>query len=898
MFNHDCVPGSTDFCKPPYTPPCKPPYTPPCNPECSHRGIPIPPPIAPICPPLPGTNPAQQMAQVVAKTNECINRWNYIQENCFKALNDVVGAAKSNDVYYDDCEVHLEQGYDANDSAVYHIIRVNKFDRKGCPIRVKLGLAYDNGTNSNVRQFMGDYSFVKSANAIMTAVDPAQTGWNGPAKWKGMEIPGNTDADGYIAGFNEYGVLKVYKGDVTNTVLCQDRIVDMIGGVIPIVQNGEVTAQATALTTKQAICAIGYNSGIGQTIMFFTGCQDNPGMQGVNVANIMKDYGCTDAVITAMQTVEAKTGSIGMSYLGRNTDVPINYEEPKNVAFWYVSKRPDCGFKNDFETEIANLVQNTGINYNGITELRNKVETAQDTADEALSLAQENADKITNLESDVEEINTRLQTVEGNVTQLQNDLRNEIANRQAADAALGTRIDNEIQDRKNADTQLQQNITQEAQARQEADNQLDEKIKENTSSINGINSELEEVNTAIDNIVNGNTQLTGYVKKTGDTMSGPLVLSGNPTANNQAANKAYVDAKLSTLPVATASTLGAVKVGSGLNITADGTLSATGGGGGEPGDYLPLAGGTMSGDIVMSDGTAVKLGNSGSVYNDNGQAVVKAETGDVVLMGQAAKVQNKNGDAVKIENVASGTNANDAVNYSQLTAVDNKTKANSTAISGIETDIDNLQQDVQEINDWKTTADQQISDNTSDIENVNTKVDNIIGGSTALPYVKKSGDTMSGALILSGDPTQDNQAATKKYVDDNTSGIVDDDEITDMRWKGGFVLTDQYQTFKTDRSPKEIMITLDIQSTLDTMSIFNGNDRYRVSLVTGSLDPGKYALMIPIVSINSSGVNLRLRTSYPENDDATFQWNVNDKQFDLKLSADPGTGNVVKMYWR
>lgn len=35
-------------------------------------------------------------------------------------------------------------------------------------------------------------------------------------------------------------------------------------------------------------------------------------------------------------------------------------------------------------------------------------------------------------------------------------------------------------------------------------------------------------------------------------------------------------------------------------------------------------------------------------------------------------------------------------------------------------------------------------------------------------YLKKSGGTLSGALILSGAPTEDLQAATKKYVDDHS----------------------------------------------------------------------------------------------------------------------------------
>lgn len=37
-------------------------------------------------------------------------------------------------------------------------------------------------------------------------------------------------------------------------------------------------------------------------------------------------------------------------------------------------------------------------------------------------------------------------------------------------------------------------------------------------------------------------------------------------------------------------------------------------------------------------------------------------------------------------------------------------------------------------------------------------------------FVSKSGDTMTGALTLAGDPVSDLQAATKKYVDDNAGG--------------------------------------------------------------------------------------------------------------------------------
>ena len=80
----------------------------------------------------------------------------------------------------------------------------------------------------------------------------------------------------------------------------------------------------------------------------------------------------------------------------------------------------------------------------------------------------------------------------------------------------------------------------------------------------------QEAKTTADNI---SGDLSGKVNKAGDTMTGPLVLSGDPTEDNQAATKKYVDEH----------------------------------GGGPSGDYLPLTGGTLTGPLTLAaDPTTAK----------------------------------------------------------------------------------------------------------------------------------------------------------------------------------------------------------------------------------------------------------------------------------------------------
>lgn len=65
-----------------------------------------------------------------------------------------------------------------------------------------------------------------------------------------------------------------------------------------------------------------------------------------------------------------------------------------------------------------------------------------------------------------------------------------------------------------------------------------------------------------------------------------------------------------------------------------------------------------------------------------------------------------------------------------------------------------------------TEAAQDAADKAQDAE---TTANNIAGSLAG--KVNKTGDTMTGPLVLPGDPTEDNQAATKKYVDEHGGGL-------------------------------------------------------------------------------------------------------------------------------
>lgn len=89
-----------------------------------------------------------------------------------------------------------------------------------------------------------------------------------------------------------------------------------------------------------------------------------------------------------------------------------------------------------------------------------------------------------------------------------------------------------------------------------------------------------------------------------------------------------------------------------------------------------------------------------------------------------------------------------------------------TAIAGADASASAAESSSAAANAQVQAQEAKITKNTTDIQALTEQLADVSGvANAALP---KNGGTMTGALTLAGAPTQDLQAATKKYVDDNS----------------------------------------------------------------------------------------------------------------------------------
>ena len=380
-----------------------------------------------------------------------------------------------------------------------------------------------------------------------------------------------------------------------------------------------------------------------------------------------------------------------------------------------------------------------------------------------------------------------------------------VANPQEAlDAVNKQTLDSEVRSINASLTQVNEKITSLTSRMDTAENNitsLTSRVTTNETSINNINTEITNIKQDI-------TTVEGdYVKKAGDTMTGNLTMGLNQivmdtghiaAGNNTLLFEGYPEIDVNGAKISMVADPVDVMDATNKKYVDDAVANVK-----PTGDYLPLTGGTMSGDINMGVNNSVRFGAANyALYQHEG-------TGHLVLTG------NSNTDIVEMNNIGTLQFGNETTIQNVKTPKDNKDAVPKSYVDG---QISIAKNDVQEQMQnylpltggtltgavrFGTTASigelvdfgllakmdsgnlgivtQSIihtNDSTSTdgvtytLANVGSDIHYTCAGNGVKQMNIGSFETVkvSSSLLVAEDPTQNMQVATKQYVDQHAGG--------------------------------------------------------------------------------------------------------------------------------
>ena len=495
---------------------CPPPPPAPCG--CGYNI----PPVKPLF--VPGMSTQEQIAILAGKVDEMCNILGEYDKKVWGAYDAIVHSCICNDAYY--TEIETEVGYLPATSAKYTVVRIPFIDKSNQPIRLQLGLAYNNTTNSGLHESVFDASERVLADKLFPACNIADE-WTGKVYWKGAPL--NPEfSDGFTVGVLRNGFIKVYNQTATNADMNKDDVENAMGVAGVLVSGGAKTPDNYGYTEgTTGMVALGMNYDTQERFFILvdgeqaTGVTSGGGCTADQLAELFVKRGCTVAVLLAY-----KESVCGLD-CGEMLNIPYNVNHipyvPQLNAFWYITKEDH--YHNDYVREVAELMQKYGRTiWQGVINGKTLDAVRAELADLTSQLEQEVQDR---KDGDAA-LGERIDTLGERVTTLYNELVE-------ADTALGKRIDKEIEDRKqaiadeaaareaadealrqsdetitglvnqekaareSADTQLQQNINKEADERKRTDitilEQLGQETTDRTTADTAINEALNQLKT-------------------------------------------------------------------------------------------------------------------------------------------------------------------------------------------------------------------------------------------------------------------------------------------------------------------------------------------------------------------------------------------------------------------
>ena len=308
----------------------------------------------------------------------------------------------------------------------------------------------------------------------------------------------------------------------------------------------------------------------------------------------------------------------------------------------------------------------------------------------------------------------------------------------------------------------------------------------NKAYVDGLNTTLAGRVTTLESNVSGlltdpvtkdyvTSQVNLQVSKSGDTMSGLLTLSANPTAALHAAPKQYVDSQVNThannatlhITAAQNTLLDALTVSSAeVNHLVGVTSSVQT----QLNSKVNKAGDTLTGFLTTHANPTANLHVANKAYVDTGLAAQVAKAGDT-MTGALTLFGNPTGNlhAATKQYVDSGITSHESNNTLHITALERTwlttitaTAAEVNYVKGVTSPVQTQLNSKLNLSGGAMTGLLTLSGVPTVTNHAATKgyVD-----SGLATQVAKAGDTMTGALLLNANPVAALGAATKQYVD-------------------------------------------------------------------------------------------------------------------------------------
>lgn len=775
----------------PFPPP--PPYGPhppqPLPPDYPHfiPGDYCRPPV-PAMPPVPSVCEGESLYEAVNncidRVNVCMDTYNSVMAECYKTLANLQRAAEENGAYYGPADVWTEEGYDADSSAKYYIIHKKHIDRRGQPIFMELGLAYDNATNSKIEQSIFSASKVKYADKIVIAQPKTEKGWYGKAIWHGAPIQSDPAASLWTVGFTRGGFMRVYSNGTSVDTMLKDTVENAMGCAGVLIQDGAVTSemyynQIPDYDKQSSRVIMGQNIATGEVLILVTGHENDvnaKGMTSIAAANILLQRGASIAVELCEGESAAACDKGQLMFTPETKTVPTAY------CFWYITRRRF--YKNDYERELAELMQNYGqciwegyLNGEKIQDIAadlaaeiDRAQNAENNLDAAIKAEQARAEAAEGqLNTKIEAETTRAEAAE---KALDDKITAETERATAEEARLDAKIDAETERATGVEADLQQQITEEvtrAKAREdEIASDLADEVNRATLEENRLNGLITtETQRAKDAEATLQTNIDNeqQAREDADTALGGRIDALSSDVTQQITDfKTEVNGKLDSMESTinqmqtTVKSLGTQVDNLNQNVTnLSGAVStmqntvntlqqnftslteAVAG----INDELDKI---QSGDITLP--YLKKTGDTGTgTFNFTGATVnVAAPTADA---NAATKKYVDDADKVNAAAIAAetkrATNKENELNTA-ITTEKERAEAAENSLSGL------INQETTERkaadNALETKITQEVEDRTEADNAIKQEIANLTNGTTEMPYVKKAGDTMTGNLNM------------------------------------------------------------------------------------------------------------------------------------------------------